>query len=274
MEEETIMMTKTTVSNFLKVICIGALVLFSSGALFEVDKYEEVNTIYSKEYKDLKTTYSPINKTRRKDQKENRAKFQALITTGNYTTTQRIELQKIFDNSIAIQETSNIALKTYTKKKKALQESYKYKGWNGYYYFRLAIDSHIMSLVIGLLLLYIIFNPTIDKWKRIVFSIFAGVFIFTSTFFIIKAIFSQQVFQGDFPENWYTNILRFIPIIVAIALPLLFYHYQTIETKLKGYIQSIFTYIYDTTDDIKPELQDKHQLERGKLISKGLDIHG
>jgi hypothetical protein len=122
------------------------------------------------------------------------------------------------------------------------------------------------------MLLYIIYNP-IAKWKKLAYSIFSGIFLFTSTYFILQALFSQQVFQGDFPEDWYRNIMIYIPVLVSIALPLLFYYYQNVEQKLKSYIRALFTYIYANTDDIKADKQEKHKLERGKLINKGLKIN-
>ncbi len=266
--------TKTTVINVIKVLFIGALVAISTGALFEVDRYEYANNINSLEYKEYKKKYNPINKERRKKQFENRLKFQTLITNGNFSSEQKVELQNILNTSLSIQDTSNQKLNHYNKGKLALQQSYKFRGWNGYYYFRLAINPYLMSFAMGLLLLYIIFNPIGEKWKKLVFSLFTGVFLFSSTYFILQAFFSKQVFDGDFPENWYSNLMTFIPIAVALLLPLLFYHYQTIETKLRNYVKSIFTYIYNTTDDIKQEKQKEHQLKRGELINKGLKIDG
>ncbi len=272
MKGERMTMTRTTVNNVLKVLIIGALVAISAGALFEVNRHEFVNNTYSPEYKDHKSKYSPINIERRRKQEENRSQLQELISNGDFTSNQKIALQKIHDNSIRIQETSNIALEEYTKKKKSLQKSYKYRGYNGYFFFRLALDRPLMSLVMGLLLLYVIFNPIAEKWKKLVFSLFTSIYLFTATFFVLQALYAQMVFNEGFPRNWYSNMMLFIPILVAFILPLLFYHYQTIETKLRNYVKSIFTYIYDTTDDIKQEKQKEHQLKRGELINKGLKI--
>ncbi len=43
--------TMKAVINILKVLIIGALVVISAGALFEVNRHEFVDNIYSSEYK-------------------------------------------------------------------------------------------------------------------------------------------------------------------------------------------------------------------------------
>jgi len=263
MEEEKTTTTKRVIINLFKVLFIGALVAISSGALFEVDNYEYINNINSLEYRTHKAKYKPIITNRNFVLKN----LLNDLESGNITKQEYIIATR------EIQETSKLNIDEYTKGKVALQESYKFRGWNGYYYFRLAIDPHLMSFVMGLMLLYIIYNPITAKWKKLAYSIFSGIFLFTSTYFILQALFSQQVFQGDFPENWYKNMLVYIPILVSVTLPLLFYYYLNVEQKLKSYIRILFTYIYANTDDIKADKQEKHKLERGKLIDKGLKIN-
>ena len=88
---------------------------------------------------------------------------------------------------------------------------------------------------------------------------------------ILHALFAERVYGGDFPENWYMNIMRYIPILVSITLPLLFYHYQNIETKLKGIIKMFFDVIYKDIPDsdfIKPEKEKEYRKMRIKITDK------
>ena len=267
------MMMKTMVSNVLKVLIIGALIVYGIRASFIHKKYEYINSQFSSEYLAHKATYKPINQKRRKDLAENWQKLQSLINTENFTEEQKAKLQAIYNTDRNIIATSQQELQHYTKIKKELLAKYKYKGWNAYYFYKLNIGPHQTAFVLALLLLYVIFNPITSKTKRFVFSLFTGAFLFTSTYFILQALYSQRVFDGDFPESWYINIMRYVPIFIAITLPVLFYYYQSIEQQLKTYIQSIFTYIYENVDDIKEDKQAKHKLKRGELISKGLKIN-
>ena len=272
MLEETKMM-KTTGLNLLKVIIIGALVFYGIRAPFEHKKYEYVNSEFSPEYLAHKAKYKPINQKRRKDLAENWQKLQSLINTENFSEEQKAKLQSIYNTDKNIIATSQRELQQYTKVKNELLAKYKYKGWNAYYYFKLIIGPHQTTFILALLLLYVIFNPITSKTKRLIFLLLTGAFLFSSTYFILQALYAQRVFEGDFPENWYLNIIRFVPVFVAIILPILFYYFQSIEQQLKTYIKSIFTYIYENVDDIKEEKRTKHKLKRGELINKGLKIN-
>ncbi|MCF6348038.1 MAG: SpoIIIAH-like family protein [Flavobacteriaceae bacterium] len=255
----------------LKVLIIGALVVYGIRASFNHKKYENINSELSAEYLSHKAKYKPINQKRRKDLAENKSKLQSIINSNNYTEEQKAELQLIHDTDKNIIATSQKELKEYTKVKKALLAKYKYNGWNAYYYFRLMIGPHETSFVLSLILLYVLFNPITSKIKKFLFLLFSGVFLFTSTYFILHALFAQQVFDGDFPENWYVNIMRYIPILVSITLPLLFYHYHNIETRLKNIIRMFVHVIYRDIPDndfIKPEKEKEYRKMRIEITDK------
>lgn len=261
MEGEEMTTTRTTVFNLLKVLIIGALVVYGIRASFNHKKYEIINSVFSTEYLSHKAKYKPINQKRRKELKENWNKFESIINSNKYNEEQKAELQLIHDTDRNIIATSQEELKEYTKVKNDLLSKYRYKGWNAYYYFRLIIGPHETSFVLSLILLYVLFNPITSKIKKFLFLVFSGMFLFTSTYFILHALYAQRVFNEDFPESWYGNIMRYVPVFVSITLPLLFYHYQTIEHNLKSVINKLIVFIAKSDKYIDSDLKKKEHLE-------------
>lgn len=242
------MTTRKLAVDIFKVILIGILAVTAAGIFIENDRYEHTNNVNSAEYKSHKAKYQPIIKKRDNDLKL----LIADLENGSITS------QEYIAGYTAAQNKAKTDLKAYTKTKNELQSKYKYLGWNGFYYFRLKIDPYITIFIMGLFLLYVIFNPITAKWKKIVFSVFSGIFLFTSSFIIIQTIFAKR---GDFSEKTYLTLLTWIPIIVALLLPLLFYHYTTIETKLKNSINLLITKLIKTNDKIENDNKRKEDFK-------------
>ncbi len=250
-EEETQpMMKKTAALNILKVLVIGILVVIATRIPFLHKKYEFVNSEYSIEYRTHKAKYKQIIKARD-------IAFGNLIKDLKNGKLSVTEFTKGYDK---VKETSKLALQQYTKTKKQLLTSYQYKGFNAYFFFLLAIGMPIMSLVLCLLFFYILMNPVTTNLKKIVFSIYGSLFLFTASYFLLHALYAEQVYNGDFPENWYINIMRYVPVLVSFTIPILFYHYQTVERKLKSIISKLIVFIMKSEDEYidSEEKKKKH----------------
>ena len=259
----TQMMTTRGIINFLLAFTIGILVVIAARMPFIHKKYEFTNSIQSPEYKVHRENYKLILKKRE-------AVYKSLLNQldkGLITKEDYVAKFKIAHSDIVLE------LREYAKEKKALLDSYKYNGFNAYYLFLLNIGTPIMSFILCLFFIYTIFNPISTKSKKIVFAIYSSLFLFSSSYLILHALLADKLFNSDFPDSWYTNSLLYIPLIIAFTIPLLFYHFQTIEQKLKSYIKLLFTYIYENRDDIKLDKQAKNKLKRGELINKALKIN-
>ncbi|MCF6348065.1 MAG: hypothetical protein L3J20_07180 [Flavobacteriaceae bacterium] len=255
------MTTKKAVFNTLLVIIIGVLVVFASRMPFIHKNYEFVNSINSSEYKAHRATYKSIleNRTTLYGSLLN-ALDEGTIAKEEYV----VKLRKA-------QKESELALYIYGKEKKALKESYKYNGFNAYYLFLLNIGTPILAFVICLFFIYSIFNPITSKIKKTIFSIYSSIFLFSSSYMILHALYADKVYSSDFPENWYVNIMTYTPVIIALTIPLLFYHFQTIEEKLKGIIAMFFDVIYKdipNSDFIKPEKEKEYRNLKIKITDK------
>jgi hypothetical protein len=237
--------------------------VFAARMPFIHKKYEFTNSPYSLEYKEHRKKYYQIISERSENYKTLINQLdKGLITKEEYVIKFRESHKK-----------SERDIFNYRIEKKALLDSYKYNGFNAYYFFLLNIGTPIMTFILCLFFIYTIFNPITTKSKKIVFAIYSSLFLFSSSYLILHALLADKIFNGDFPDSWYSNILLYTPVVIALTIPLLFYHYQNIEQKLKSYIKLIFTYIYDNTDDIKTDKQVKHKIKRGELINKGLKIN-
>ena len=257
------MMMNLGVYSVLKVATIGILVVFAVRMPFINKKYEFTNSIKSPEYKEHRKKYYQIISNREKSYKSLISQLdKGLITKEAYV----IKFKEVHTNS-------ERDIFNYGKEKKALRNSYKYNGFNAYYLFLFNIGTPIMSFILCLFFIYTIFNPISTKSKKIVFAIYSSLFLFSSSYLILHALLADKLFNSDFPDSWYANSLLYIPLIIAFTIPLLFYHFQTIEQKLKSYIKLLFTYIYENRDDIKLDKQAKHKLKRGELINKALKIN-
>lgn len=245
------MMTKRTVANIIKVLVIGILVVLASRVPFLHKKHEFVNSANSVEYKTHKSKYKEIINSR---------DF-ALGNLVNELEEGSLNTEQFIFNHRKVQELSSLELKEYTKIKKQLLSKYKYKGFNAYYLFLLNIGSSIMALVLCLLYFYTLINPVLSKSKKIVFSIYGSLFLFTSSYFILHALYAERVYSGDFPENWYLSIMRYVPIIVSLTIPILFYHYRTIEHNLKSVINKLIVFIGKSDKYIDSDLKKKEHLE-------------
>ncbi len=261
MEEVEMKMSMRAAINAILVIIIGVLVVFATRMPFIHKKYEYVNSVASPEYKTLKATYKPILKQRdsslnqliRKLQKDEITKDEFIVSFKE------------------IKGTSKIKLEAFNSKRLKLLKKYKYRGWNAYYIFLLHIGTPIMAFILCLLFFYVLINPVTTKLKKIIFSIYGSLFLFSSSYMILHVLFANQVYKGDFPESWYINIMRYVPIFIALTLPLLFYHFQTFEQKLKGIIALFFSAIYKeipNNDFIKPEKRKEYRDFKIELTDK------
>ena len=229
--------------NLSKVTVIGALVIIAVRAPFISKKYEFVNSIYSPEYEALKATYKPIIKNRN-------LAFENLIND--------LEKGKISKNEFIlkyrlVKENSNRQLKEYPSKKKALQNNYKYRGFNGYYLFLLSIGTPILALITSVFFIFNVLNPIYTNLGKIIFVSIGGLFMATALYQILWALFAQQLFNGDFPDSWYDNILFYAPFLVTSICILLFYHYNSIETNLKNIINRLIIFIVKSNEYIDKE---------------------
>ncbi len=253
--------TITKVTNVLKVLIIGTLVVLASRVPFLHKNHEFVDSIYSTEYKSHKAKYKPIINNRDTSLESLLVEFEAsVISKEKYITQVRI-----------VQKESVIALKEFNNKRKELVSSYKYNGFNAYFLFLLNIGTPILAFIICLFLIYTIFNPITSKTKKIVFAIYSSVFLFSSSYLILHSLLANRVYSGDFPEHWYLNIMKYTPVIIALTIPLLFYHFQTIEEKLKGIIAQFFNVIYKeipNNEFIKPEKEKEYRNLRIKITDK------
>ena len=255
------MMTNKALINTLLVILIGILVVFASRMPFIHKKYEFVDSIHSPEYKKHREKYQLILKKR----------DAAYITLLNELDKGSITKEEYTIRWRRAFKEASTALKIYAKEKKALRDSYKYNGFNAYYLFLLSIGTPILAFVICLFFIYTIYNPITSKIKKIIFSIYSSIFLFSSSYMILHSLLANKIYGGDFPENWYHNILRYVPILIALTLPLLFYHYQSIEQKLKGIIALFFSAIYKeipNNDFIKPEKRKEYRDFKIELTDK------
>ncbi len=242
---------KTVVVNIFKVIIIGILVVLASRVPFLHKQYEFVDSEYSVEFRTHKDKYKQIVKNRDFELNKLVKDLEIEKITATQFTKQYQE----------VKENSRQNLKEYTKKKKQLLAKYKYKGFNAYYFFLFAIGTPIMALVLSFLFFYILMNPVTSMLKKFVFSIFGSLFLFTSSYFVLHAMFAEQVYNGDFPEDWYLTIIRYVPILISFTIPLLFYHYQTIEQNLKKAINNLIVFIAQSDKYIETDEKKKQHLE-------------
>ena len=240
------------VINLLKVIIIGVLVVFAARMPFLHKNYEYVNSIYSTKFKHHDSKYKPIIT------KRNTTLDLLLSKLENGTITKENYIQKVKD----IKNESTLALSIYNKKRNALIQSYKYRGFNAYYLFLLNIGTPIMAFVLCLLFFYVLINPVTTKIKKLVFSIYGSLFLFTASYFVLHALYAEQVYNGDFPKEWYTHIIKYVPVLVSLTIPLLFYHYQTIEQNLKTIINKLIVFIAKSEDYIESKEKKKEHFEK------------
>ena len=251
MGEEGTTQTTRTVANIFLVLIIGVLVIFAARMPFVHKKYEYVDSEVSPEYKSLRATYKPILH-------ERDSLLNLLITD---LDTDKITKEEFVLAFKEVKGKSKTKLKAFTKRKYELLNKYKYRGWNAYYYFLLHIGTPIMAIVLCLLYFYVLANPMTTQLKKIIFSLYGSLFLFSASYMTLHVLFSQQVYQGDFPKEWYKNIMRYVPILVSFTLPVLFYHYQNIEQKLTGIIHTFFYAIYKDIPNegfIKPEKEEAY----------------
>ena len=246
------MMTKTTKGiNIAKVITIGILVVFAARMPFLHKNYEFKNSIYSTEYKTHNAKYKPIIKKRD-------SSLESLLTSlekGTISTTAYIHKVK------EVKKESVLELKEFNDKRNALKQSYKYRGFISYYFFLFSIGTPIMAFVLCLLFFYILMNPVTTKLKKLVFSIYGSLFLFTASYFILHALYAEQVYNGDFPKEWYTHIIKYVPVFVSLTIPLLFYHYQAIEQNLKTIINKLIVFIAKSEEYIDSKEKKKKHFE-------------
>ncbi len=253
--------TTRALANVLLVVLIGILVVFASRMPFIHKNYEYVNSIHSPEYKAHRATYKLILEKRD-------ALSNSLL---NALDEGSITKQDYVDKIRKAQEESTLALSVYGKEKNALRGSYKYNGFNAYYLFLLNIGTPIMGFIICLFFIYSIFNPINSKIKKLIFSIYSSIFLFSSSYMILHALYADKIYGEDFPDSWYVNIMTYLPIIIALTIPLLFYHFQTIETKMKRIIHMFFDVIYKdipNNDFIKPEKEKEYIDLKIKITDK------
>jgi len=238
------------VPNILKVLIIGILVVLATRVPFLHKQYEYVNSIHSIEYTTHKATYKPIIR------KRDSSLELLLINLENGT----ISTEAYIESVKAVKKESILALKKFNIKKTNLKNNYRYKGFLSYSLFLFTIGTPIMTIVLCLLFFYIIMSPVTSNSKKIVFSIYGSLFLFTATYFVLHAFYAEQVYNGDFPKNWYKNIMRYVPVLISLTIPLLFYHYQTVEEKLKSIINKLIVFIRKSEDEYidSKEKKKKH----------------
>ena len=252
---------KTAIVNALTTLFIGILVVFAARMPFVHKKYEYINSKASKEYKEHYAKYKPII-TERDLALENIVNELEAGNIDNIT----------FANSFRkIKENSNLELKEFTRIKNEYLAKYKYRGWNAYYIFLLQIGTPIMAFILCLLFFYILINPITTKLKKIIFSLYGSLFLFSTSYMILHSLFAEQVYHGDFPKSWYRNIMLYVPVIISLTLPLLFYHYQTIEQKLKSIISNLIVFIiksdkYIENKDTKTKHLEDYLTEFEKIL--------
>jgi len=254
------MMTKKTgISVFLKSIIIGALVLLAITAPFIHKKYNTTNNIYSKEYKLHKAKYKPIIKNR---------DF-VLTTLINDLENGNITIQDYVNSYHKVIGDSKLELQKYSTKKNELQKSYKFFGFNSERLFFQNIGVIVLSLIISLFFLNIVINPITEGLKKKLFIVIGCLFVFVSVYLLAWVLFAQRVFQGDFPEIWYTNILRFAPLLVTILSGFLFYYYNNIEKWYKGVINKLIVFIINSDKYIdSKEKENKHFIDSMDVLEE------
>ena len=214
-------------------------------------KYEYVESIHSVEYISHKAKYKLILK--RRDS----------LVTSLLVGLDKGELTKeeFLTGYEKVHKESERSIYNYSEKKKELRDRYKYRGFINYSLFLFSIGTPIMALILCLLFFYVLANPITTPLKKLIFSLYGSLFLFSASYMILHALFSQQAYQGDFPKTWYKNIMRYVPVLVSFTLPLLFYHYQNIEQKLTGIIHTFFYAIYKDIPNegfIKPEKEEAY----------------
>jgi hypothetical protein len=234
-------------------------VLLAIAAPFIHKLYSKTKNIYSQEYLQHKAKYSPI------------------INKRDLTLNQLIrdlESKNIsVDNYIkSYRETINLSkseLKAYTLKKNELKNSYKFFGFNSKRLFLQNLGVIVLSLIVSLFFLNIVFNPITEKFKKIIFTLIAGSFVFVSLYLLAWVLFAQRVFNGDFPELWYQLILWITPIFVTILSILLFRHYRSIELWYKSIVNKLIVFIINSDKYIdSKEKENKHFLDSMDVFEK------
>ena len=240
--------------NLIKVTIIGTLVIIAVRAPFISNKYEYVDSINSPEYKALKATYKPIITKRN-------LSFKNLI---DELEKGKISKNVFIENYRQATENSKQQLRVYTSKKKILQKKYKYRGFNGYYLFLLYIGAPILALIVSGFFIFNVLNPIHNKYQKIIFTIIGALFMGTSMYQVLWALFAQRLFNGDFPESWYNNILFYAPFLVTSICIVLFYNYNSIETKLKNIINRLIIFIVKSNKYIGKE-ENKTQYHKAYM---------
>ena len=253
------MMKKQGISFFIKSFIIGAIVLLAIIAPFIHIKYNEKGNIYSEEYLSHKAKYKAIIKKRD-------YKLKNLISKLEEDSIDKDEYLNSYKEVI---KKSNIELINYNKKKSELKESYKFFGFKSKRLFLQNIGVIVFSLVISFLFLNLLFNPITEKFKKRIFIIIGALFIFVSIYLLLWVLFSQRVYQGDFPKAWYQNILRFSPLITTILSLLLFHYYSSIEKWYKETINRLIVFIINSDKYIDSEdKENKHFADSMEVFEK------